>query len=235
MGHALGQEEVAAIQAYPRSAWASEGVHRLVALASNLLVLKESDPLLGEVISEINGRPKTELEKLTPGILYPLHVLRILSENEIGLTAGRLRGDISSIVQDLVNQKCGAIQRVSQFEAAFQGALTQMGAKVQRSAKAKYGLSIDYLCKYKSWKFCVEVNGPSHYLVEPKHRPRGKTTLKMRTFAAMKVKFVSIPYWVVSPPEKYVPAALSGRVPTYSINPSTLQRELLNALGRSGN
>jgi hypothetical protein len=41
----------------------------------------------------------------------------------------------------------------------------------------------------------VEVDGPSHFLLEPSHRPRGSTLLKRRHLQALGFVLVSIPYW----------------------------------------
>lgn len=205
-------------------------MYHLATLASVLLSLQSPDPLLATVLDEIDRRPPTELLQLRAQALYPLHIVRILSENEAALTSGRLSKLVADTLQQLVVSKCSSINRVSKLESQFKQALTDACVAFECNTKIQYNISADFMCEVGGETFCLEVNGPSHYLVSPMQRPRGKSTLKVRTFRAIGVKLVVVPYWIVSPPQSYVPENKSGRIPQYAINHDTLMQLIATQL-----
>mmetsp|Transcript_89115 Transcript_89115/g.288174 ORF Transcript_89115/g.288174 Transcript_89115/m.288174 type:complete len:471 (+) Transcript_89115:54-1466(+) len=222
--------EVNAIKQFPKTQWAVQDDLRLVAFCAALVCLRSPDPLLSHVLEEINERPRDILSKLSAGILYSLHQVRILTECEPRLSQGRLSQSLAKRLQTLVVSKCSSSQSVSKFEAAFQKTLRQLGVAFQSSPLVKYNLRADYRCTFRGHRLLLEVDGPSHFLVRPMERRRCKTVLKGRMFAAIGEQLVSVPYWVLSPPEKYVPEKASGKISSYSIDAAALERLMLQQL-----
>lgn len=228
----IAEEDAEAVRHYPKSMWAARDTSRLVSLAASLLAVPSPDPLLAQVLQEIDIRPLEHVAALAPGLLYPLHVVRLLSEREPGLTVGRLAPASAKLLRDLVSSKCSLIQRVSRFEAEFHQALKGAGVQLHTDAggQGKEFISADYWCELEGRQFCLEVNGPSHYLVSPARQPRGKTTLKARVFAAMRERLVMVPYWLFSPPEAYMSERESGEILKYSIDSDALRKEIVSQL-----
>lgn len=196
----LPPEDASAVRHFPQERWASESFRGLVSLASVFATLPEPDPMLLCVLRTIGSRPPEHLTKLQPGLLASLHAVSILSEYEPGFTAGRLPEALALRLRDLVDERCLSIQRVSRLEHYVRAALTAAGVRVldgSGSGRGPAGVSVDFMCDLAGCTFCLEVNGPSHYLAVPARRPRGRTALKARLLAALGTRVVVVPYWLV--------------------------------------
>lgn len=205
VNHSL-DEHASAIAQFPAYAWRKEEHGRLHQLAGALAFLQQPDPLLSAVLAEINSRPAGQIGNSSKTVtLYGLQAIHLLSSHGALRTAGRLDAHHASTLGHWLEKKSELVRRQSQLESVIAAALQESGLQPVQDVTIGHGLSADFRCLANSTVggrhgiFYVEVDGPSHFCVRPRARPRGRTVLKRRIIEAMGHKLVSIPYWHVGP------------------------------------
>ncbi|CAJ1392939.1 unnamed protein product [Effrenium voratum] len=233
VSHSLVEHQ-GAIAAYrPAEAWAKEEPSRLHQLAGALVSLPHPDPLLAEVVREVVRRPVKELHASKAVALYGLQAVRLLGEaGQLG--AARLPPAVARELDRALERKSRAMRRSSRLEAAVGQALAEGGFQPRPGVVVRPGLSADFACTRRSASggrggrgeggdFFVEVDGPSHFCVQPFWRLRGRTVLKQRLFAAQGQALISVPYWVAAPPGAYARRDECATKPRLEVNQQELE------------
>ncbi|CAJ1334097.1 unnamed protein product [Effrenium voratum] len=232
VSHSLVEHQ-GAIAAYrPAEAWAKEEPSRLHQLAGALVSLPQPDPLLAELVREVARRPVKELHASKAVALYGLQAVRLLGEaGQLG--SARLPPAVARELDRALERKSRAMRRSSRLEAAVGQALAEGGFQPRPGVVVRPGLSADFACTRRSASggrgrgeggdFFVEVDGPSHFCVQPFWRLRGRTVLKQRLFAAQGRALISVPYWVAAPPGAYARRDECATKPRLEVNQQELE------------
>ena len=193
------------ISEYPDRLWLEAETSRLHQLAGLLVFQKHPDPLLSNLISVINDRPDEQIgERSRATALYGLQAVRLLSDALVAdehrlQTTGQLRKSLQARLDLWLERKCRLARRGSALEDAVGELLHSLGMEPTPGVVLGHGISADFRCIHRGRVFYVEVDGPSHYCVQPPWRLRGRTLLKQRIFAACKWPLVPVPYWMAEP------------------------------------
>ncbi|CAE8635945.1 unnamed protein product [Polarella glacialis] len=213
VNHSLAEHEGAIARYRPQAPWQDEEGSRLHQLAGTLAFLVRPDPLLGEVLREVNRRPASQLQASKAVALYGLQAVRLLTENGALQTEERLDAALAEQLDYWLEEKTRRVHRSSQLENAVGTALSRSGFQPAQDVTVGHGLSADFRCSRRGQSFFVEVDGPSHFCVRPPWRPRGRTLLKRRIFASLGHDLVSVPYWVAAAPGAYARRGDQSRRP----------------------
>jgi len=226
VGHSLSGFEIV-VATYPNRAWRREDSRRLHQLAGALVSLRSPDPLLSDVIAEINRRKETEIsEHSLAASLFGLQAVRLLSAHNAG-KEGRLQAPHAELLDHWLEEKERRSRRRSAFEIAVGEMLGDAGMHPVSDVFVGHGLCADFRCLFRGGEFFVDVNGPFQHCVLPPWRPRGHTILKRRLFEACGFHLVTVPYWMASSPDAFVPYA---RPPALDITVAELKAFVLSQL-----
>lgn len=204
VNHSL-DEHAHEICQYPEHCWRDEEHSRLHQLAGALAFLSRPEPLLGQVLAQVNARPPSQIGERSKAVaLYGLQAVRLLTERGALPCTTKLHAPLAGSLDYWLERKAGQVRRTSQLEATLGAALAQSGLAPVQDVTIGHGLSADFRCMANSTVgarglFFLEVDGPSHFCVRPHTRPRGRTVLKRRLFEALGHRLVSIPYWHFGP------------------------------------
>ena len=156
VNHSLSEHESPIAEYKPEAGWANEEHSRLHQMAGALVVFRNPDPLLADVLNEVLRRPFGQMKQSKAVALYGLQAVRLLSESGALRTSTQIPSSLTRKLEQSLEAKSRVIRRRSKLESEVGRALQLCGFEPVHDVLAAPGLSADFRCLHRGRVFFVE-------------------------------------------------------------------------------